>query len=55
MAAVHAERLCPDAIFSPPDFSQYRAVSRSTCDIFHRHTDMVEPLSLDEAYLDVAV
>src|SRR5258708_286555 len=53
MAAIHAERLCPDAIFIPPDFTRYRAASRSVREIFKRHTDLVEPLSLDEAYLDV--
>ncbi len=53
MAAVQAERLCPEAIFVPPDFVRYRAVSQSTREIFRRHTDLIEPLSLDEAYLDV--
>jgi DNA polymerase IV len=53
MAAVHAERLCPDAIFVPPDFTRYRAVSRLVREICNRHTDLIEPLSLDEAYLDV--
>src|ERR1700731_23483 len=53
MAAIHAERLCPEAIFVPPDFTRYRAVSRLVREIFIRHTDVVEPLSLDEAYLDV--
>jgi DNA polymerase-4 len=53
MPAAHAERLCPDGIFLPPDFVRYRAVSRSVREIFKRHTDLVEPLSLDEAYLDV--
>ncbi len=53
MAAVHAERLCPEAIFIPPDFVRYRAVSQNTREIFRRHTDLIEPLSLDEAYLDV--
>jgi DNA polymerase IV len=53
MPAVRAERLCPDAIFVPPDFTRYRAVSRQTREIFQRHTDLIEPLSLDEAYLDV--
>jgi DNA polymerase-4 len=53
MPAVRAERLCPDAIIVPPDFTRYRAVSRLTREIFKRHTDLVEPLSLDEAYLDV--
>jgi len=53
MPAVRAERLCPDAIFVAPDFTRYRAVSRSVREIFKRHTDLIEPLSLDEAYLDV--
>lgn len=53
MPAVRAERLCPDAIFVPPDFVRYKAVSRHVREIFSRHTDMIEPLSLDEAYLDV--
>ncbi|TJY61918.1 DNA polymerase IV [Sinimarinibacterium sp. CAU 1509] len=53
MPAVRAERLCPDAVFVPPDFTRYRAVSRQVREIFRRHTDLVEPLSLDEAYLDV--
>src|ERR1700731_3746405 len=53
MPAVRAERLCPDAIFIPPDFVRYKAVSRAVREIFERHTDLVEPLSLDEAYLDV--
>src|SRR6202035_3766793 len=51
--AIHAERLCPEAIFVPPDFSRYRAASQMVREIFRRHTDLVEPLSLDEAYLDV--
>jgi len=53
MPASRAERLCPGAIFVPPDFPRYQAVSRLTREIFKRHTDRVEPLSLDEAYLDV--
>ncbi len=53
MPAKRAERLCPDAVFVPPDFTRYRAVSRSVREIFQRHTDLIEPLSLDEAYLDV--
>src|SRR5580704_6598767 len=53
MPAVQAERLCPNAVFLPPDFSRYRAVSRQVRDLFRRHTDLIEPLSLDEAYLDV--
>jgi DNA polymerase-4 len=53
MPAMRAERLCPHAVFVPPDFSRYRAASRIVRGIFERHTDLVEPLSLDEAYLDV--
>ena len=53
MPAIRAERLCPAAIFVAPDFPRYRAVSRSVREIFKRHTDLIEPLSLDEAYLDV--
>lgn len=53
MPAVRAERLCPQAIFVPPDFTRYKAVSRQVREIFSRHTDLIEPLSLDEAYLDV--
>ena len=53
MAAKHAERLCPEAVFIPPDFTRYRAASRAVREIFLRHTDLIEPLSLDEAYLDV--
>src|ERR1700721_273473 len=53
MPAVTAERLCPQAIFVPPDFTRYKAVSIAVRKIFRRHTDLIEPLSLDEAYLDV--
>lgn len=54
MPAVRAERLCPNGVFIPPDFPRYRAVSHKVREIFVRHTDLVEPLSLDEAYLDVS-
>jgi len=53
MPATRAERLCPDAVFLPPDFPRYRAVSHLVREIFKRHTDLIEPLSLDEAYLDI--
>src|SRR6202034_24279 len=53
MPAVRAERLCPEAIFVPPDFTRYKAASQAAREIFLRHTDLIEPLSLDEAYLDV--
>ncbi|CAB3862326.1 DNA polymerase IV [Achromobacter animicus] len=55
MSAIKAERLCPHAIYVPPDFNRYRDVSRQVRQIFARHTDLIEPLSLDEAYLDVTV
>jgi DNA polymerase IV len=54
MSVIRAEQLCPSAVFLPPDFVRYRAVSRQVRDIFKRHTDLIEPLSLDEAYLDVS-
>jgi DNA polymerase-4 len=53
MPAITAERMCPEAIFVPPDFIRYKAASRAAREIFQRHTDLIEPLSLDEAYLDV--
>lgn len=53
MPAVRAERLCPDAVFVPPDFARYKEASKQVRAIFLRHTDLVQPLSLDEAYLDV--
>jgi DNA polymerase-4 len=55
MPAIRAERLCPQLIFVPPDFARYKAVSRQIREIFAQHTDLIEPLSLDEAYLDVTV
>jgi DNA polymerase-4 len=48
-----AQRLCPEAIFLPPRFEVYRDVSQQVMAIFKEHTELVEPLSLDEAYLDV--
>ncbi len=53
MPALRAERLCPDAVFVAPDFVRYRAVSKQVRQILLGHTDLVEPLSLDEAFLDV--
>jgi len=53
MPAGRAERLCPGVVFVPPDFTRYRVVSHDVREIFKRHTDLIEPLSLDEAYLDV--
>lgn len=48
-----AQRLCPEGIFLPARFEVYRAVSQQIMTIFRRQTPLVEPLSLDEAYLDV--
>ncbi|HEY6146208.1 MAG TPA: DNA polymerase IV [Thermoanaerobaculia bacterium] len=48
-----AVRLCPELVIVPPDFAKYGAVSREVFEIFREVTPLVEPLSLDEAYLDV--
>ncbi|WP_420460736.1 DNA polymerase IV [Neolewinella sp.] len=53
MPSVTAKRLCPELIFVKSSFDKYRAVSDQIRDIFYSYTDLVEPLSLDEAYLDV--
>jgi DNA polymerase-4 len=53
MPASRARRLCPEGVWLKPDFERYRAVSKQIREIFERHTPLVEPLSLDEAYLDV--
>lgn len=53
MASVTAKRLCPDLIFVKHRFDVYREVSQQIRAIFKTHSDMVEPLSLDEAYIDV--
>jgi DNA polymerase-4 len=53
MASVTARRKCPELIFTPPRFDVYRAVSQQIRGIFARYTDQIQPLSLDEAYLDV--
>jgi DNA polymerase-4 len=53
MPATRAKRLCPEAVFMPPNFDKYREVSHQIRAVFERHTPLVEPLSLDEAYLDV--
>jgi len=54
MPSSRAKRLCPDAIFVPPRFNAYRDVSQQLHDIFSEFTHLIEPLSLDEAYLDVS-
>ena len=53
MPASRAKRLCADAVWLPPNFDKYREVSHQIRGIFARHTPLIEPLSLDEAYLDV--
>ena len=53
MATAQAVKLCPDLILIPPNMEKYRITSRQIMDIYRDYTDLVEPLSLDEAYLDV--
>jgi DNA polymerase-4 len=53
MPGARARRLCPDLLFVKPRFEAYRAVSAQVREIFARFTDIIQPLSLDEAYLDV--
>lgn len=53
LASVTAMRQCPELIFVPPRFEVYRAVSRQVHAVFAEYSDLVEPLALDEAYLDV--
>lgn len=54
MPSMLAYRKCPELVFIKPDFKKYKQVSRQIRDIFFTYTDLVEPLSLDEAYLDVS-
>ncbi|MEK8178867.1 DNA polymerase IV [Flavobacterium buctense] len=53
MSGIQAKRNCPDLIFVRPRFDRYKEISKQIRKIFHEYTDLVEPLSLDEAYLDV--
>jgi len=53
MPVVKALRLCPDLIIVRPDFTKYRLISSQIFDMYRSVTELVEPLSLDEAYLDV--
>ncbi|RAR71287.1 DNA polymerase IV [Flavobacterium aciduliphilum] len=53
MSGIQAKRNCPELIFVKPRFERYKEISNKIRRIFHDYTDLVEPLSLDEAYLDV--
>jgi DNA polymerase-4 len=53
LPSVTALRRCPDLVFVPPRFDVYRDISRQIHEVFARYTDLIQPLSLDEAYLDV--
>src|SRR5437879_2170605 len=53
MSMARAVRLCPSLVIVPPDFARYQAASNAVFTIFREVTPIVEPLSLDEAYLDV--
>jgi DNA polymerase-4 len=53
MASITARRKCPELVFVPPRFDVYRAVSKQIHAIFARYTPLIQPLSLDEAHLDV--
>jgi DNA polymerase-4 len=54
MATAQALRLCPELVLVPPDFESYTSESRRIMEIFRSYTPLVEPLSLDEAFLDVS-
>ncbi|MDR3629960.1 MAG: DNA polymerase IV [Desulfocapsaceae bacterium] len=53
MPSSRAAKLCPQAVFTPPRISRYKEISNQVMAIFHEYTDLVEPLSLDEAFLDL--
>jgi DNA polymerase-4 len=55
ISGVLALKYCPDLIFVPPRFDRYKEISRQIHKIFQDYTDLIEPLSLDEAYLDVTI
>lgn len=55
MSGILAKKKCPDLIFVKPRFDRYKEISKQIRSIFYDYTDLVEPLSLDEAYLDVTV
>ena len=53
MTVGEARRLCPDIVIVPPDFEKYRIASKAVFDILRTYTDLVEPVSIDEAYIDI--
>src|SRR5699024_6125581 len=53
MPTKQAHKLCPDGIYLPPRFEVYKEISKTVMGIFLKYTEVVEPLSLDEAYLDI--
>lgn len=53
MSSAEAYKLCPQAVFIPGDYHKYSKISNEISEIFHRYTDEIEPLSIDEAFLDV--
>lgn len=53
MPVVSAKRMCPSLVIVPPHFDEYKAVSTQIHAIFHDYTDLIEPISIDEAFLDV--
>ena len=55
MPSITAKRKCPDLIFVKPRFDAYKAISLQIREIFAEYTPVIEPLSLDEAYLDVTL
>ena len=55
LSGAAAKKNCPDLIFVPPRFDRYKEISAQIQKIFYEYTDLVEPLSLDEAYLDVTI
>lgn len=53
MTVGEAKRLCPDLVIVPPDFEKYRTASSAVFDLLRTYTDLVEPVSIDEAYIDI--
>ena len=53
MTVGDAKRLCPDLVIVPPDFEKYRTASSAIFDLLRTYTELVEPVSIDEAYIDI--